>query len=86
MRLRAGMGALLLALGGCAGLPEEVRLDMDGRSIEVRQHGFGARWALDSACKEPVRVQDYAQLRLAAGGELTATGPDGRPVRLFPCR
>ncbi len=87
MRLRAGTGALLLALGGCAGLPEGVRLDVDGRWIEVRRNGLGpTRWGLDPECREPAPAGDYSGLRIGPGGELIVHGRDGRKVRLFPCR
>ena len=35
MRLRAGLGMLLLGLGGCAHLPEGVRVDLENRVVEV---------------------------------------------------
>ncbi len=38
MRLRACAGGLLLAVTGCVGMPERVRIDVDGHSIEVRQN------------------------------------------------
>ena len=37
MRLTACTGLLLLAASACAGLPERVRIDVDGRTIYVRQ-------------------------------------------------
>ena len=37
MRLRACLGLLLLALGGCAQLPERVRVEVDGRVIELER-------------------------------------------------
>jgi len=35
MRLKAGIGVLLLALAGCAHRPERVTLEIDGYRIEV---------------------------------------------------
>ena len=35
MRLRAGLGLLLLALGGCAHLPDGVEVDLQNGVVEV---------------------------------------------------
>ena len=35
MRLRAGLGMLLLALGGCAHLPDGVEVDLENGVVEV---------------------------------------------------
>jgi hypothetical protein len=35
MRLRAGIGILLLALMGCAHGPERVTIDVDGYRVEI---------------------------------------------------
>lgn len=35
MRLRVCIGLLLLATGGCAHIPEHIRIDVDGNSFEV---------------------------------------------------
>lgn len=40
MRPSACMSGMLLGLAGCAQLPERVRIDVDGRLIEVRQQGL----------------------------------------------
>ncbi len=36
MRLRAGLGLLLLAFGGCAHVPERIAIDVDGVAIEIK--------------------------------------------------
>lgn len=35
MRLRAGIGLLLLALTGCAQQPERVTIEIDGYRVEI---------------------------------------------------
>lgn len=35
MRLRAGVGILLLALAGCAHRPERVTIEIDGYRVEI---------------------------------------------------
>ena len=35
MRLRAGLGMLLFALGGCAHLPDGVEVDLENGVVEV---------------------------------------------------
>ena len=35
MRLRAGLGLLLLGVGGCAHLPEGVKVDLENTVVEV---------------------------------------------------
>jgi len=37
MRLRAGMGLVLLALGACAHIPERILVDVDGSTIEINK-------------------------------------------------
>lgn len=37
MRLRACLGTLLLALGACAHIPEIVRIEVDGSTIEFKK-------------------------------------------------
>ena len=37
MRLRAGMGLVLLALGACAHIPERIFVDIDGSTIEIKK-------------------------------------------------
>ena len=72
MRLRACTGLLLLGASGCAGLPERVRIDVDGRTIEVRQGSLPAGvlegvWSTSPECggaaTEKLEV-------IGAGGEL----------------
>lgn len=43
MRLRACMGGLLLLCGACAQLPEKVRVEVDGHSIEVKKRAAEER-------------------------------------------
>jgi hypothetical protein len=63
-----------------------VRLDVDGRSIEVRQRGLDvARWALDPECREPV-APGGKRIRSVGDGQAEVVGPDGLPVLLFRCR
>lgn len=35
MRLRACLGMLLLGLGACAHIPDHIRIDIDGSTIEI---------------------------------------------------
>jgi hypothetical protein len=35
MRLRACIGLLLAAVGGCAHIPDHIRVDIDGHTVEV---------------------------------------------------
>jgi hypothetical protein len=37
MRLRACLGMLLLATAGCAQFPNEIRLQVDGNSIDIKK-------------------------------------------------
>lgn len=37
MRLRAGMGVVLLALGACAHIPERILVEVDGSTIEINK-------------------------------------------------
>ncbi len=55
MRLRACMSGLVLGATACAGLPEQVRIDVDGRTIEVRQRGLSGKllsggWSTEAMC------------------------------------
>lgn len=72
MRLRACTGLLLLASSACAGMPERVRIDVDGRAIEVRQRGLSAgalkgAWSTSSECGGAGAEQREV---MGAGGEL----------------
>lgn len=35
MRLRACLGMLLLGLGACTHIPDHIRIDVDGNTIEI---------------------------------------------------
>jgi len=37
MRLRASLGGLLLLLGACVHLPETVKVEVDGHSVEFKK-------------------------------------------------
>lgn len=37
MRLRACLGIVLLASGGCAHIPEIIRLEIDGSTVEIKK-------------------------------------------------
>lgn len=37
MRLRTCLGIIALALGACATLPEQVRIEVDGSTVEVKR-------------------------------------------------
>jgi len=37
MRLRAGLACALIAIGGCAHIPELIRIEVDGTSVEVKK-------------------------------------------------
>ena len=84
MRLRACMGGLLLAATGCAGLPGQVRLEVDGRAVEVRQNGLSEmpieeRWARSPDCLDP------AILVVGSALEVEAIEADGTKVPLHRC-
>ncbi len=92
MRLRACLGGVLLALGACAGLPERVRIDVDGRSIEIRQRGLSSEllagaWAASPDCAGGGGAipSEIREVHVVGPGELEATGPEGEPVRLYRC-
>jgi hypothetical protein len=95
MRLRACVGLLLLGLGGCAQLPGMVRLDVDGRTVEIRQQGFapllaGGGWsprACDAADggETDAAVGPVMAIRVIGPDEIELIGPGGRAVRLYRC-
>ncbi len=91
MRLRACMGALLLC-AGCVGLPETVSIEVDGRTIELRQHGFEiapseGQWSSSEDCRSTVMVPvtPGATVRSFGEREIEIVGADGSLVRLHRC-
>lgn len=79
MRLSACTGGVLLAATACAGLPESIRIDVDGRMLEVRQQGLPSSllargWSLAPECGERGRE------------EVELIGFDGKELRLYRCR
>lgn len=82
MRLRACIGTVLLGTAACAELPRIVRIDVDGRMLEIRQRGLSADhlkggWSLFTECGEG-GVRGITE-------EIEVTGPDGRVLRLYRC-
>ena len=96
MRLRACISGLLLAPIACAGLPQSVRIDVDGHVIELRQQGLSGTlvggWSTSPSCGPEPRfdVQELgasvAGIRAIAADELEVIGADGTTVRLYRCR
>jgi hypothetical protein len=86
---------MLLLVGGCARLPGSVRIDVDGRVLEVRQRGLssllGGEWSRSRACEEGAAgdVLEVAgpasTIRLVAADELDVLRPDGETLRLYRC-
>lgn len=93
MRLRACLAGMLLCATACAEIPERVRIDVDGRSIEVRQRGLrpGGGWSYSPACGDEVRLdlnalgESLISIRMIGPDELEATGSDGAVIRLYRC-
>ena len=93
MRLRACVPGLLLCATACAEIPERVRIDVDGRSIEVRQRGLGTGggWSSSRGCGDEVRLdlnavgESLVSIRMLGADELEATGSDGTVIRLYRC-
>lgn len=96
MRLRACIGMLLLSGSACAALPESVRIDVDGRVVELRQQGLSARfeggWSTSADCGPEPRF-DSAELgasvtsiRMISADELELVDRDGAVIRLHRCR
>jgi|GEM_PF-4647743 len=95
MRLRACLAGLLLFASACAELPGLVRIDVDGRTVELRQRGLsraplGGAWSTSPDCGDESRF-DLAELdrsvvsiRVVGTDELEVIGPEGT-VRLFRC-
>lgn len=78
MRLSACTGGLLLAASACAGLPESIRIDVDGRIIEVRQQGMsaallGGDWSVSAQCADGLAE------------EVEVTASDGERLKLYRC-
>jgi hypothetical protein len=90
------MGGLLLCAAGCAQLPGLVRIDVDGRTVELRQRGLNGRdvaggWSTSPVCDGESRF-DVAELgrsavsiRVVGTDELEVVGSDGTAIRLFRC-
>jgi hypothetical protein len=81
---------------GCAALPETVRIEVDGRIVELRQQGLSGElpggWSKSPDCGAEPRF-DAAELdasvesiRMITADELELLGRDGSIVRLFRCR
>jgi hypothetical protein len=91
MRLRACMGGVLLVVTACAQLPERVRIDVDGRSIEVRQNGLSGellgRWVASRDCGGGsfLELDELVSIRRIGPDEIEAIGVNGTAVRLFRC-
>ena len=95
MRLRACIGGLLLAGAGCAGLPETVRIDVDGRTLELRQQGLSGQlrggWSTSPECGLEPRFDvgelgtSVESVRMVTRDELELIGRDGSIVRVFRC-
>lgn len=96
MRLCASIGGLLLGATACVGLPETVRIEVDGRTIELRQGGLSGRlaggWSTSPDCRLEPRF-DVAELgtsavsiRMITPDELELAGRDGDVVRLYRCQ
>ena len=95
MRLRACVGGLLLGASACTGLPETVRVEVDGRMLELRQQGLSARiqggWSTSPECGPEPRFDiselgaPVESLRMITSDELELIGRDGRTVRLYRC-
>ena len=96
MRLRACIAGLLLALTGCAALPETVRLEVDGRILEVRQKGLSGQlpggWSKSPDCGtwprfDPAELgSSIESIQTVSPDELELVGRDGTLVRLYRCR
>jgi hypothetical protein len=92
MRLIACISALLLVSSGCAQLPERVRIDVDGRTMELRRQGPSplsqwTKWSSSPDCSTRERVDpiDYATSVLLAPDRMEVTSKDGRSGSLYRC-
>lgn len=96
MRLRACLAGLLLAGTGCAALPETVRIEIDGRIVELRQQGLSGKlpggWSKSADCGaeprfDPAEPGEWVEsIRMVSADELELVGRDGSLVRLYRCR
>jgi hypothetical protein len=94
MRLKACIGGLLLASTGCAQLPERIRIDIDGRSFELRKQGLSGllqlgRWSASPDCAPDAPrldpVESGERLVLLGPDHLQVTGKDGKVWSLYRC-
>jgi hypothetical protein len=90
------MGGLLLFVAACTQLPGLVRIDVDGRTLELRQRGLSGvqlagGWSTAASCVGEGRFdlselgRSVVSIRIVAPDELEVIGPDGHAVRLFRC-
>jgi hypothetical protein len=95
MRLRACTGGLLLAATACVHLPERVKLDVDGRTVELRQHGLAGalppgRWSSSSDCSPDgyeAGDEKWRRRVVVVGPDLLEiTGANGASRKLYRCR
>jgi hypothetical protein len=87
---------MLLLAGGCARLPGLVRIEVNGKVLEVRQRGLSSllegEWSRSRGCEEGAAgdVLEIAgpasTVRLVADDELEVLRPDGETLRLYRCR
>lgn len=94
MRLRACMAGLLLGTGACAQMPGLVRIEVDGREIELRQQGFSdgalaGGWSTSPECPEggsfvPI-PRALTGIRSIFLDEIELNLAGGRTVRLYRC-
>jgi hypothetical protein len=96
MRLRACMSGLLLIAAGCAQLPAIVRIEVDGRMIELRQQGFSpvqlpGAWSTSQLCGPEVRFdlselhRSVSSIRVAGPDRIEVIGPEGKAFQLQRC-
>ena len=96
MRLRACIGLILLAAAGCSQLPCLVRIDIDGRMVEIRQRGLGREvlqggWSTSPACEGGAAVdlgnldRSVVELRRVRPDEIEVARAPGGVLRLFRC-
>jgi hypothetical protein len=86
----------LLVGTGCATLPETVRIEVDGRTLELRQQGLSGRfeggWSKSPDCGAEPRFEaaelgaSVESIRMITADELELVGRDGSLVRLYRCR
>jgi hypothetical protein len=90
------MAGLSLLAVGCAELPGLVRIDVDGRTVELRQRGlsnaaFKGSWSMAPHCGNESRFdpaelgRSVVSVRIISADELELIGPEGTAVRLFRC-